>query len=152
MDIVTTLREISQFSCLNKAEKDSLKLIAKDVKQLKAELAKYKAGNVPVSQIIADNEAMAIKNEQLQAKNEKLEFLCGFAVVDDCGCENCTIDRMYHRLRELQDDYDRLAEEAEGLRDDLCYIASTWTGPPSDYAYDAVKAVKEKDESKKGKR
>ena len=37
-----------------------------------AELAKYKAGNVPVTQIIADNEGLAIDIEEMQAEVDKV--------------------------------------------------------------------------------
>ncbi len=50
----------------------ALREATKKIEQLQAELAKYKAGNVPVSQIIADNEAMTIENEQLQTDNDNL--------------------------------------------------------------------------------
>ena len=98
----------------------ALREATKKIEQLQAELAKYKAGNVPVSQIIADNEAMTIENEQLQTDN------------------------------------DNLAKEAEGLRDELCYIASEYEFcsecSAATYAYDAVKEKNEpKKEDKYGK-
>ncbi len=97
---------------------------------------------------------------QLEAELENKTGLAAPHGVDSTNCPtfydccHCTVETLVFQIKradKLQTDNDRLAEEAEGLRDDLCYIASTWTGPPSDYAYDAakaVKAVKEKDEPK----
>ncbi len=43
-----------------------------DKKKLADELATYKAGNVPVTQIISDNEALALENENLKSDKKKL--------------------------------------------------------------------------------
>ncbi|MCK5017507.1 MAG: hypothetical protein KAS32_10610 [Candidatus Peribacteraceae bacterium] len=56
--------------------KDAFELI-KEIKQLQAELNQYKAGNVPVSQIISDNETMAIVIEELKAEIETLGLRFG---------------------------------------------------------------------------
>ena len=49
----------------------------KQIAQLEAELATYKSGNVPVTELISANEGMAVDIKQLQAENDKLKGLIG---------------------------------------------------------------------------
>ena len=48
-------------------------LIHQDIPALCDELEKYQAGNVPVTQIIQDNETLAIENGELKERIEELE-------------------------------------------------------------------------------
>lgn len=57
--------------------------------------------------------ALAVEIQRLQDENEKLKALSIFEWTDGCYCENCTVERMYGKIKQLQADNDRQREALE---------------------------------------